>query len=717
MQEQLNLFAASFDKPELPKHIRLIEFFAGIGAQAKALEILGADFEHWRTCEWSWQSIIAYNAIHIKTTEDYSKPFPYGEILNALRGISHDYNKPMTDAELRRRGEDWARKVYNAMVGNNNYCPNVSNLHAKDLDIKEREENTYILTYSFPCVCADELVLTKENGYIPFIEAKPGQSVLSKDGKWHKIAKFFDNGTKETIFIEGQGFASIHCTPDHKIWVRTKYRKGHKRVRTFTEPEWVKAKDLDENHYFGVPVIEDEIPFFTDNLLLWELIGSYIGDGWLHNGGIFISGNERKTNRTKKVLESIGFVYTCHQDSEHCWRIRVADRDLYSFIESNIGTGSKNKKIPFALLALPKPQLKALLDGYIGADGCKIGNRTQITTTNKNLAYSFSLIVNKLFHRVCQIYEVKPEPTCIIEGREVNQSNWYQLRYKETNAKQDKAFYENGYIWYPFKKRYQGEMERVYDIEVEDDHSFTLNGCLISNCQDLSNAGLMAGMDKGSGTRSGLLWEVERILIECKEGDSLPQVLLMENVPGVCGTANLKAWNEWLDALEKLGYTNYYKILNAKDYGIPQNRKRCFMVSILGECAFHFPKRQKLKYRLKDFIERKVDESYYLSDEIVASFQKQTEKQAAKGNGFAFNPVDGESEAGTITTREGQRKDDNFLKIPSATEKGYMEAHDGDGVLPSWKGARGTVQGGGYSDPSDVSRHDRGGGERKWKRR
>ena len=65
MSEQIDLFEATYEKPTLPKHIRLIEFFAGIGAQAKALEILGADFEHWRTCEWSWQSITAYNAIHM----------------------------------------------------------------------------------------------------------------------------------------------------------------------------------------------------------------------------------------------------------------------------------------------------------------------------------------------------------------------------------------------------------------------------------------------------------------------------------------------------------------------------------------------------------------------------------------------------------------------------------------------------------------------------
>ena len=168
-------------------------------------------------------------------------------------------------------------------------------------------------------------------------------------------------------------------------------------------------------------------------------------------------------------------------------------------------------------------------------------------------------------------------------------------------------------------------------------------------CQDLSNAGLMKGMDRGGGTRSGLLWEVERILLECKDQNRLPQVLVMENVPGVCGTANLKPWGEWLNALGKMGYTNYFKILNAKDFGIPQNRKRCFMVSILGDYSFHFPRKTKLKYRLKDFIYKKVDESYYLSEELVRSFEEHTKRQKEKGNGFAFSPTEGAHESDSPT--------------------------------------------------------------------
>ena len=116
--EQLDLFATLFDKPKLPKHVRLIEFFAGIGAQAKALEILGADFEPWRTVEWSWQSITAYNAIHMGGKVEDTSDLTYEQVLDRIRGVSNDYNKPMDDKQLRAKKEKWARELLGRMLAN-----------------------------------------------------------------------------------------------------------------------------------------------------------------------------------------------------------------------------------------------------------------------------------------------------------------------------------------------------------------------------------------------------------------------------------------------------------------------------------------------------------------------------------------------------------------------------------------------------------------------
>lgn len=159
-------------------------------------------------------------------------------------------------------------------------------------------------------------------------------------------------------------------------------------------------------------------------------------------------------------------------------------------------------------------------------------------------------------------------------------------------------------------------------------------------CQDLSLAGKQKGMAKGENTRSGLLWEVERLLNECSE---LPQILLMENVTQVHGKKNIEHFNEWIAFLESKGYRNYWKDLNAKNFCIPQNRNRTFMVSVLGDYTYEFPQEFPLNKRLKDLLEKEVDEKFYLSDKMknyildTNNVQKGT-KWEGRADGDVINP-------------------------------------------------------------------------------
>lgn len=133
-------------------------------------------------------------------------------------------------------------------------------------------------------------------------------------------------------------------------------------------------------------------------------------------------------------------------------------------------------------------------------------------------------------------------------------------------------------------------------------------------CQDLSLAGKQAGMKKGSGTRSGLLWEVERLLQESTDkGLELPDVLLMENVPQVCSGKNKEDFEDWKNFLSSLGYKNFVKILDAADFEVPQSRKRCFMVSILKDVSYEFPEAIPLTRCVDDILETDVDEKYYIN--------------------------------------------------------------------------------------------------------
>jgi len=154
------------------------------------------------------------------------------------------------------------------------------------------------------------------------------------------------------------------------------------------------------------------------------------------------------------------------------------------------------------------------------------------------------------------------------------------------------------------------------DLEIVDKDKYDYILTYSFPCQDLSLAGNRKGMSDAS-TRSGLLWEVDRILCELSEVNQLPQILLMENVPQVHSQENIDDFNKWQLKLERLGYKNYVKDLVATDYEIPQTRNRCFMISLLGNYNYVFPKIKPLKRTVKDFLDDKVDKKYFLSSESL----------------------------------------------------------------------------------------------------
>ena len=158
---------------------------------------------------------------------------------------------------------------------------------------------------------------------------------------------------------------------------------------------------------------------------------------------------------------------------------------------------------------------------------------------------------------------------------------------------------------------------RVYNLEVEDDHSYTANYFVVHNCTDFSNAGLQKGGEEGSGTRSSLLWECRKTILTKK-----PKYLLFENVKALVSDKFKYLFEKWCKELEKYGYANYYQVLNAKDYGVPQSRERIFMISILKtddepNPYYEFPKPIKLKKTVEDILEDNVPEKYYMKQEVT----------------------------------------------------------------------------------------------------
>lgn len=206
--------------------------------------------------------------------------------------------------------------------------------------------------------------------------------------------------------------------------------------------------------------------------------------------------------------------------------------------------------------------------------------------------------------------------------------------------------------------------------------------CYSAPCTDISLAGSMKGMDRNSNTASSLLWEVERLLMKSKELNELPKYLFMENVPMLVSKKFIHSFNEWLGFLEALGYKNYWKQLNAKDYGIPQTRNRVFLVSILNPSfEFEFPNAFPLEKNLIDYLEPVVDEKYFISEAFLLYCTDPTDRNGfIRGNRFKPHDTTKSRYAFTITTRKGSTPTDNYVIVPEATLKGYKEAYLGDGI-------------------------------------
>ena len=266
-------------------------------------------------------------------------------------------------------------------------------------------------------------------------------------------------------------------------------------------------------------------------------------------------------------------------------------------------------------------------------------------------------------------------------------------------------------------------------------------------CQDLSVAGCGRGMSRESGTRSSLLWEVERLLRVAQENDELPDALLMENVDAILNKDNIRDFREWVRILSEMGYISSYKVLNAKDFGIPQNRRRCFMISRRDGGSLDFPDPILLTTRLKDYLEEDVPDRFFLSDEKIETYERHRIRHEAQGHGFGWSPTKPDGVIPPITTNptrhgapflmqagdlKGRPKVDvgiircgsigtggydhakrvylpeglaptlttkkewaPKIEWPCATKRGFMTAEDGDGLVMAGPTlARGTVQNG-----------------------
>lgn len=493
-----------------------------------------------------------------------------------------------------------------------------------------------------PCFAAGTSVIT-DLGYKPIEEIKVGDCVLTHSNRYMPVTAVGGEHNKEIYVIKAQGFLPTYCTNYHPFYIKKTKESS---------PEKLQLKDIKKGFYVGSRINqENKNPLNLSNEICW-ILGRYVADGHIRHDKrkgrknsyqyqlILSIGNDKVDYLKSKVTERH---FSCFPHGKSVHRVVFSSKELVEFIETyNFGCTAKDKNIPKFIIDLPKDKLESFFDGYMSGDGCVIDGKYQATTISKNLALSLCQIVQKLYNVGCRIYfDERPKATQI-EGRIINQNDTYMIRFMKEDLKHS-WFIDNDTIWYPIKKiESTDRIEDVYNIEVYEDHTYTANNMITYNCQDFSVAGKQAGsmwkckdceheynpltvhfsqrhkcpecgseeLDK---SRSSLLVEWLRVIRANK-----PNWGIYENVKNIVGKKFEDTFNMFLDELHEYGYNTYYQVLNAKDYGIPQNRERVYLIIIKKELdngQFKFPKPFDNGLRLKDMLEEEVDEKYYINTE------------------------------------------------------------------------------------------------------
>lgn len=743
------------------KTFSMIELFSGIGAQERSLRQLKIPYRIINTCDCEKDAVLSYAAMRFNIDEAMKTyQFPtQDKMIEELqnKGFGYDFMKGKHTITS-RTPINKLKQYYIADKLSNNLG---------DISKVDRLPYADMITYSFPCFTGDMLVMTND-GLMKIKDITTNQLVMTHKNEFREVIDSKYTGDKQIWEVSGMCFDKIDCTENHKFFARKMVRhyptneNGKRyRVRGFENPKWVECCNLNKNDYLGIAINQNsilpswngvdfnwsdgrktrhknELGALIDNHSFWWIIGRYLGDGWIRSqGGIIICCAKDETEEILPHLKNCGFQYSI-SDERTVNKIHIPLKELEEFVKP-YGKGAANKRLPGYVFDMPTDYLEDLIIGYMSADGSYTQGLHKVSSVSKELIYGFGQLVAKAYKIPYRIYHNNRKPIVFIEGRQCNQKEQWQLVWKDSTCKQDKAFYENGYIWFPIRSITKtNRIEAVYDIEVDEYHSFTVNGCIVHNCTDLSVAGKGEGMVNKcscgyswpidfsddneslicpscgakvqSSTRSGLLGQVQRLLAVSKKENTLPKYLLLENVKNLVGKKFKPQFDAWIRWLDSIGYNTYYQVLNSKHYGIPQNRERIFAVSIrkdIDDGKFKFPEQIPLTTRLKDILEKNVDEKYYLSGDkvegILANFIARQNEASGINLKDQATTFDGLTDvAHTLMARDykgfGNQSMTGVIEPSIETVGNYMPSGheasrvvDANGIAPTVKENHGTV--------------------------
>lgn len=473
------------------------------------------------------------------------------------------------------------------------HYPNVPNLGDMNHILEDEKTKAIIdlLIGGTPCFGAGTLIQTNQ-GLKSIEDVHIGDMVLTHKGRWKKVLA---TGSKmaNTICVSGQGSSGIITTPNHPFYVREMSREWDpllkRNRRIFGKPMWKRASES-PGSFWGIPDNAEKtsvnmpirqgnehgVPVFNERLMF--VVGAYIGNGWTRISKrrscvLIAMGKHVDCTNLEGSMDKAGLNYS-KQSMRTAYRYQISNSSLAKWLKQEFGSGASKKSVPAWLIyGASRLFQTSFLDGYYFTDGCEYKNSKgqatgkTISTVSKKLSVSLKLLCACLGYSVSERMHIPPK-TGIIEGRTVNQRPVYSVTYRRTSRS---AFNSHGMLWLKCKKiKETGRYEEVWNIEVEEDNSYTADGITVHNCQSFSVAGLGKGLDD---PRGNLTLVYLRILDKLR-----PRWFVWENVPNVLSNNKGRAFSSFLGGVAKLGYGWSYRILDAQYFGLAQRRKRVFVV-------------------------------------------------------------------------------------------------------------------------------------------
>lgn len=513
--------------------MKFIDFFAGIGGFRRGMELAGHECVGF--CEFDKFATASYISMHLLTEEQ---------------------RKALEDIPIKKRQKEILKEEYR---NGEWYANDIRRVYAGDIPKAD------CWCFGFPCFAKGTYILT-EKGYIPIEDVSVGDKVLTHKGRWRKVTATMRRDGARLWDVNGFGILPTRTTAEHPYYV----------TKPDQPMEFKKVEQLDDSWYSTMVLPDAESDGYSKEM--WWIIGRYLADGWRverkdrPSGGriVFAISDDKRAEFEQRLREAK--LHGTYTKERTCGKYHVCNNQLYEYLEK-FGKYAHGKRIPREALCLPREKAKYFFDGYMSGDGRN--DREEATSTSAALILGMCIIAQRLGKSVPAVYYTRRDEKCVIQGRECRQRDTYTFRI---SSKSVKGHYRARYVC---RELYQptesDDFGTVYNISVEEDNSYVANGAIVHNCQDISVAGKQLGFQ---GNRSSLFFRVMYLVGQLKEEDK-PTYLFIENVKNLLSVNGGWDFARLLIEMEREGYDAEWQVLNSKDFGVPQNRERCFIIGHL----------------------------------------------------------------------------------------------------------------------------------------